>query len=121
MIYFRNFNVKTNGMSKGVGGYSSNFVIPVVRDGNFAPPHPAPCRFSLPRKGGGVRMGQYFVPAPQGRVGMNLVFLSPTRPAPPRPHPALIKTIIVNLVNSKSLIFKVKHKSTRYEIKYFLF
>ena len=31
-------------------------------------------------------------------------------PAPPRPRLALIMTIIVNLVNPKSLIFKVKHK-----------
>ena len=38
-------------------------------------------------------------------------------PNSPRPHPALIRTIIVNLVNPKSLIFKVKHKSTKHEIK----
>ena len=62
-------------------------------------PHLAP-----PRKGGGVGMGQYFVLAPQGQAGMGLIFLSP-----PRPHPTLIRTIIVNLVNLKSLIFKVKH------------
>ena len=66
-------------------------------------PRPAPYGFSTPRKGGGARMG--------------LVFLSSTRP----PHPALIRTIILNLVNPISLIFKVKHKSTRHEIKYFLF
>ena len=63
------------------------------RDGNFALPHPAP-----PRKGGRAGMGQYFVPAPWGGVGMGLVFLSPTRPTLPRPVPTLIKTIIVNLV-----------------------
>ena len=45
-------------------------------------------RHAPPHKGGGARMG--------------LIFL-----APPRPHPALIRTIIVNLVNLKSLIFKV--------------
>ena len=39
-----------------------------------------------PRKGGGAGMGQYFVPAPRGRVGMGLVFLSPTLPAPSPPH-----------------------------------
>ena len=52
-------------------------------------------------------MGQYFVPAPRGGAGMGLVFLSL-----PRPRPALIiRTIIVNLVNPKSLIFKVEHKT----------
>ena len=49
-------------------------------------------------------MGQYFVPAPRGGEGMGLVFLS-------SPRLALIRTIIVNLVNPKSLIFKVKHKT----------
>ena len=65
---------------------------------------PTPHGFSPPRKGGGARMGQYFVPVPRGGAGMSLVFLSPSRPA-------LIRTIIVNLVNPKSLIFKVKHKT----------
>ena len=48
-------------------------------------PRPAPCGFSPPCKGGGpggAGMGQYFVPAPRGGVGMDLVFLSPTRPIP---------------------------------------
>ena len=35
-------------------------------------PHPTP-----PHKGGGVGMGQYFVLAPWGGVGMGLVFSSP--------------------------------------------
>ena len=65
---------------------------------------PTPHGFSPPRKGGGAGMRQYFVPAPRGGVGMGLVYLSP-------PHPTLIRTIIVNLVNPKSLIFKVKHKT----------
>ena len=59
-----------------------------------------------PCKGGGVGMGQYVVLAPQGQAGMGLIFLSP-----PSPHPTLIRTIIVNLVNLKSLIFKLKHKT----------
>ena len=46
-----------------------------IRECNFAsprfdPPHPG-------RKGGGARMGQCFVPAPQGGARMGLVFLSP--------------------------------------------
>ena len=49
-----------------------------------APPRFAPCGFSPPRKGDGVGMGQDFRPAPQGRAGMDLYFLDPPRPSPPR-------------------------------------
>ena len=72
------------------------------------PAHPTPPRFSLLYKDGGVGMGKYFVPAPWGRDGFSIFI--PTLSLP-RPHPAIIKTIIVNLVNSKSLIFKVEHKT----------
>ena len=40
-------------------------LIVLSRDGNFTPPHPTPLR-----KVGGVGMGQYFVPAPQGGAGI---------------------------------------------------
>ena len=53
-----------------------------------APPHFAPCGFSLSRKGGGARMGQDFRPAPWGGAGMGLHFLDPPRPASPHPRPA---------------------------------
>ena len=49
-------------------------------------PRPTLTRPAPPRKGGGAGMGQYFVPAPQDRAGMGLVFLSPTHPAPSPPR-----------------------------------
>ena len=60
--------------------------------------------------------GAIFCPRTPGRGGNRLSIFIPNPP-----WPTLIRTIIVNLVNPKSLIFKLKHKSTRHEIKYFLF
>ena len=51
-------------------------------------PRFAPGGFSPPRKDGGARMGQDFSPAPRDGAGMDLGFLDPPRPAPPRPSPA---------------------------------
>ena len=53
-------------------------------------------------------MGQYFVLLGWGRDGFSFFY---PQPALPCSHPALIRTIIVNLENLKSLIFKVKHKT----------
>ena len=92
-----------------------------LRVGMAILPHPtltAPPRPALQMWWGGD--GAIFCPRPRGGGGGWVQYFYP-QPAPTRPHPALIRTIIVNLVNLKSLIFKVKHKSTRYEIKYFLF
>ena len=91
-----------------------------LRVGMAILPHPtltAPPRPALQMWWGGD--GAIFCPRTLGGGGWVQYFYP--QPAPARPHPALIRTIIVNLVNLKSLIFKVKHKSTRYEIKYFLF
>ena len=74
-----------------------------------APPHPARV-FPTPQRwwGGDEAI---FCPRTPGRGGDGFSILSPPCPIPatPRPCPALIRTIIVNLVNPKSLIFKVKH------------
>ena len=65
--------------------------VPVVRDGNFAPPRltrPSPLRpvrvFPAPQRWWGGD-GWDFRPAPRGRAGMGLHFLSPLRPIP-APH-----------------------------------
>ena len=71
-----------------------------------APPHPAWVFPTSQKRWGGD--GAIFCPrtSRRGRDGFSIFI-----PAPPRPRPALIRTIFVNLVNSKSLIFKVKHKT----------
>ena len=79
-----------------------NYISIVIIVGMAILPHPV--------KVVGRGWGNILSPHPgagRGRAGMGLVFLSP-----PRPCPALIiRTIILNLVNPKSLIFKVKHKT----------
>ena len=72
-----------------------------------APPHPARV-FPAPQRWWGGD-GAIFCPRTPGRGGDGFsIFI----PAPPRPRTALIiRTIIVNLVNPKSLIFKVEHKT----------
>ena len=82
------------------------------RDGNFAPPHfdlpyPAPV-FPAPQRWWGGD-GAIFCPRTSGRGGDGFSIFIPA-PSPPRPA-LIIRTIIVNLVNPKSLIFKVKHKT----------
>ena len=71
-----------------------------------APPHPTQV-FPAPQRWWGGD-GAIFCPCTPRRGGDGFsIFI----PASPRPCPILIRTIIVNLVNPKSLIFKVKHKT----------
>ena len=49
------------------------------------PAHPAPPRFSLLYKDGGVGMGKYFVPAPWGRDGFSIFIPNPSCPIPSPP------------------------------------
>ena len=59
-----------------------------IRDDNFAPPLPVLPHASFPHPTKAEGRGWGKILAPHYRAGMDLDFLDPPHPTPPRPHPA---------------------------------
>ena len=109
--YFSNIYLRKKNF---ISQIPEDYMVIGVRESNFAPSHfdssysaPPYNGFSRPAKVV-ERDGAIFCSriSRRGEDGFN-IFIH----ALSRPQPALIMTIIVNLVNPKSVIFKVKHKT----------